>query len=92
MRGMAMPVAIHEVLTHHTEETFPNLQRSLEAFSDGLRRYRRREWANAQRSFRDAQAANPRDGPASVYVERCDAYLKRPPAADWDGVLTMQGQ
>ena len=92
MRGMAMPVAIHEVLTHHTEETFPNLRRSLEAFSDGLRRYRRREWANAQRSFRDAQAANPRDGPASVYVERCDAYLKKPPGADWDGVLTMQGQ
>ncbi len=92
MRGMAMQVAIHEVLTHHTEETFPNLLRSLEAFSDGLRRYRRREWANAQRSFRDAQAANPRDGPASVYIERCDAYLKRPPGADWDGVLTMQGQ
>ena len=44
MRGMEMPVAIYEVLTHHTEETFPNLERSLEAFSDGLRRYRRREW------------------------------------------------
>ena len=90
MRGMEIPVAIYEVLAHHTEETFPNLKPALDAFSEGLQRYRSREWSNAQRNFRDALAANPNDGPSKVYIERCETYLKAPPPGEWDGVWTMQ--
>jgi adenylate cyclase len=90
MRGMEQPVAIYEVLAHHTEETFPNLEVALAAFDEGMQRYRRREWGNAQRNFRDALAANPHDGPSQVYLERCEAYLRMPPPAEWDGVWTMK--
>ena len=90
VRGMSQPVSIHEALGHHTEATFPNRERLLEAFADGLARYRRREWANATRSFRDALAAHPGDAPSRIYLQRCEAYERRPPAVDLDGVWTMQ--
>jgi adenylate cyclase len=90
MRGMETPVAIYEVLAHHTEQTFPNMKAALASFEEGLVLYRGREWGNAQRCFRDALAANPEDGPSRVYLERCDAYLKAPPPVEWDGVWTMK--
>jgi adenylate cyclase len=91
VRGMETPVTIYEVLGHHTEESFPQREDTLGAFTEGLTRYRRREWSTAASSFRDALAANPKDGPSRIYLERCEYFSGKPPAADWDGVWKMQG-
>lgn len=71
---------------------FPRREAALAAFTEGLSRYRRREWGNAARCFRDALAANPKDGPSRTYRERCEIFRSTPPAPDWDGVWTMQGK
>lgn len=78
VRGVETPIAIYEVMGHHTEKSFPNRESALGAFSQGLSNYRKREWANAARSFRAALAANPQDGPSRVYVERCDFFRAKP--------------
>ena len=92
VRGMETPVAIYEAIGHHTEDSFPHRDAALEAFTTGLSRYRRREWGDAARSFRDALAANPKDEPSRIYLERCEIFRNTAPAPDWDGVWTMQGK
>ncbi|MGP1677162.1 MAG: GAF domain-containing protein [Burkholderiales bacterium] len=92
VRGMEMPVAIYEVIGHHTDESFPHREAAVDAFNEGLARYRGREWKDAGRCFRDALAANPNDSPSRIYVDRCDIFRSIPPDPDWDGVWTVQSR
>jgi len=92
VRGMEMPVAIYEAMGHHTEESFPNREATVAAFSEGLALFRKREWKRAARRFGEALAANPQDGPSRVYAERCEIFSKEPPPPDWDGVWTVQSK
>ncbi len=89
VRGRDRPVAIYEALGHHSEDSFPHREEALAAFSEGLLRYRRRDWAGAEHCFSAALAANPEDGPSKIYFERCRIYGSTPPSAAWDGVWTM---
>ena len=90
VRGRSTPVAIHEALGHHSEDSFPHRQDVLEAFSTGLQYYRRRDWFGAERYFGEALAGHPNDGPTKIYLERCGFYRKHPPPNDWDGVWEMK--
>lgn len=90
VRGMETPIAIYEAIGHHDEESFPHREAAVEAFAEGLSRYRRHEWMDAARCFRDALGANPMDGPSRIYLERCDVFRSAPPAPDWDGVWSVQ--
>ena len=92
VRGMEMPIAIYEVIGHHTEESFPHRDAAVQAFNEGLARYRRREWKDAARCFQDALRANPNDNPSRIYAERCDIFCSTPPAPGWDGVWTVQSR
>jgi adenylate cyclase len=92
VRGRDMPVAIHETLGHHSEDSFPHRQDALGAFNEGLIRYRQRDWVGALQCFGQALAANPGDGPSRIYRERCEIYRNTPPPAEWDGVWTLQSK
>ncbi len=89
VKGKAQPVVIHEVLDYHTPQSFPNLDKVLECFAEGLDRYRSREWDVAGRAFNRCLELNPKDRPSEVYLERCRQYQRNPPQADWGGVWTM---
>ncbi|MBN8474482.1 adenylate/guanylate cyclase domain-containing protein [Sulfuritalea sp.] len=89
VRGRDKPVAIYEALGHHSEDSFPHREEALAAFSEGLLRYRQRDWGGAEHCFSVALAANPNDGPSKIYFERCRIYGSTPPPAAWDGVWTM---
>jgi adenylate cyclase len=90
VRGMETPIAIYEVIGHHNEDSFPHREVAVGQFNEGVSRYRRREWKDAARCFREALAANPKDRPSRIYLERCGVFDTAPPAADWDGVWTVQ--
>ncbi|MBI5790487.1 MAG: GAF domain-containing protein [Rhodocyclales bacterium] len=90
VRGRSTPVAIYEALGHHSEDSFPHRAEVLEAFGTGLSLYRQRDWTAAERSFRQALAGHPEDGPSKIYLERCRVYAKEPPPDEWDGVWSVQ--
>lgn len=90
VKGKTKPVAIFEVLDHHTEATFPNLMDVVNHFKDGLTKYRKGNWDPAVNAFREALAANPADKLSSIYIERCLKLKKAPPKGGWDGVWVME--
>ncbi len=89
-RGMQKPVAICEVLEHHTAESFPHLDEVIFAFAEAVAHYRNRSWERAAVLFADILKACPSDRPSQLYLERCEIYRKNPPLADWDGVWALQ--
>ena len=88
VKGKSEPVAVHEVLDHHTDETFPHLMDVVNDFRDGITSYRRGAWDAAIASFRRCLHAHPGDALSAIYVGRCEQLRANPPA-DWDGIWVM---
>ena len=89
VKGKDRPVTVFEALDYHTEESFPGLATTLEAYKAGLASYRARDWRAAIDSFEAALAANRRDRPSELYLDRARHYFANPPGDDWDGVWVM---
>jgi adenylate cyclase len=89
VKGKHEPVAIYEALDHFTDETFPNLVRTVTRYNEGIQHFRAREWKDALACFQEALALNAADRPSQLYIERCQHFLDAPPPPDWDGVWTM---
>ncbi len=92
VKGKTQPVAIHEILDYHTEESYPHLIDALGYFRDGLAKYRQGKWNDALKQFSEVVAMNPADKAAGLYVERCRHLAEHPPGDDWNGVWLMESK
>ncbi|QJB55009.1 adenylate/guanylate cyclase domain-containing protein [Pseudodesulfovibrio sp. zrk46] len=89
VKGKTEPVAIFEVLDHHTEESFPNREQSLKIFHKGYDAYHKADFPGALQLFEECHTLNERDRLAALYIERCRHFIESPPGDDWDGVWIM---
>ena len=92
VKGKTQPVAIHEVLDYHTDDTYPHLIDALGYFRAGLAKYRHRQWSDAEALFSQVLSLNPADKSADLYLERCRYLAENPPGEDWNGVWVMQSK
>jgi adenylate cyclase len=89
--GKTTPVAVHEVLDFHTDDTFPNVMDCVNQFNEGIRHYRLGNWSKAIAGFEEALKANPKDKLSTIYIARCQDLQAAPPQ-DWDGVYVMKSK
>jgi adenylate cyclase len=89
LAGKTRPVAVHELVAEGASATAR--QRELCAmFAAALAAYRRRDWAEAIRLWREIQDAHGGDdGPCQFYLRLCESYVAEPPDAGWDGHVRM---
>ncbi|MEP6603324.1 MAG: GAF domain-containing protein [Spartobacteria bacterium] len=92
VKGKTQPVAVYEILDYHTDETFPNLPESLNAFRGGLQYYRKGEFDRAATQFREVLTWNPSDKLSETYIQRCDYLKTQPLNGEWDGVWRMKSK
>ena len=92
VKGKTQPVSIHEVLDYHTDDSYPQLIDALGYFRDGLAKYRRGQWSDAQMLFSQVLSLNPADRSATLYVERCRCLAENPPEEGWNGVWVMESK
>jgi adenylate cyclase len=88
VKGKAQPAEIYELLGT-VEVVEESVAKGVTEWESAMQLYRAREFFLAEQAFRRVLRANPRDGPAAVYLERCMALRENPPAEDWDGVFVM---
>jgi len=88
VKGKTEPVAVHEVLDYHTDETFPHLMDVVNDFRDGVDNYRRGAWDAAIASFQRCLRAHPADALSATHVDRCER-LRADPPEHWDGIWVM---
>ncbi len=88
VKGKDKPVRVYE-LVGRPGEVSDTRRQVLLRYENGLTAYRERRWAEAIQQFQSAVDLDPEDGPARLYLERCNGYLTDPPEPDWDGVTTL---
>ncbi|MDT8318256.1 MAG: adenylate/guanylate cyclase domain-containing protein [bacterium] len=87
VKGKDRPVKIYELMAEAgSDERYLELSRRFEAALD---LYRTMKWQEAISAFQEIFKIRPKDPASEMYIKRCHALAKAPPAADWDGVFTM---
>ncbi len=87
VKGKKLPVKIYELLAEKKDAE--KWEKAVSIFEEGLSKYKQGLWDEAIVFFRKCLEAKPDDGPAKLYIERCEALKKNPPEGPWDGVFTM---
>jgi adenylate cyclase len=88
VKGKEKPVTIYE-LVGRSRDLDTESRNIIRRHHEGLRAYRSGEFEGARMIFSEILQKRSADGPAAVYLERCDACLSTPPPEDWDGVYIM---
>jgi adenylate cyclase len=89
VKGKDQPVRVYEVFGE-VGATDAAVTALTAGFAAALVRYRDRDFAGAEASFRDILVKHPDDGPSKTYVERCRQLAAEPPGDDWDGVWRLK--
>jgi adenylate cyclase len=88
VKGKLLPVTIYEVLD--AEGLGGDGKELVELFARGQKAYKLRDWRAAGQAFEQILDRWPDDGPARIFLRRCEEYLAEEPEADWDGVYVMK--
>lgn len=89
VKGKDRAVTVYEAIGHHDEHSFPRLAACVPLYSAGIEAFRARQWRRGMEAFEQVLGSNPHDRPSQIHIERCAHYLDHPPAAQWDGVWTL---
>jgi adenylate cyclase len=89
VKGKTQPIRIYELVDHRLRGAGEKELR-VRTFEAGLAHYRARRFDEASVEFKNCLQMDPHDGPAGIFLERCQLLKKNPPPADWDGVFVMK--
>ena len=89
VKGKSRPVAVYELIARKDEPISKLLATLLPLYEEGIYFYEQREWANAEKAFRQCLRILPDDGPSRIYLRRVLEFAKNPPPDNWNRVYEM---
>ena len=93
VKGKLQPVTIYELIGRAGQNsvygTPEDVRARISLFQHARELYRKREWAEAQKTFQIILDKWPDEGPSRTYWKRCQDYLFDEPSSGWDGVFTI---
>src|SRR6266404_4121496 len=93
VKGKLQPVTIYELIGRAGQNsvygTPEDVRARISLFQQARLLYRKRQWAEAQKTFQMILDKWPDEGPSRTYWKRCQDYLFDEPSSGWDGVFTM---
>lgn len=92
VKGREEPVKVYELLGEKTDSLSSERQELLSVFQKGFDAYLARDWETGCTQFSKVLEIDKTDGPARLYLQRCQAYREDPPDDDWDGVYAMKSK
>lgn len=91
VKGKTKVVRIYELMGK-TDELTHDQRQLIEHFAEGLAEYRKQRWGEAIRLFSEVLKIDPKDGPSSVFIERCKNLIHKNLPTNWDGVFELTGK
>ena len=61
----------------------------LHRFEQALTVFNQKDWKQAFQLFQALCKERPEDGPSAAYLRKCETFLQKPPADNWDGVFSL---
>jgi adenylate cyclase len=89
VKGKNEPIRIYELVDHRLKGAGAK-EAKVKAFEEGLALYRQQKWDEAVKCFKVCLEQDPKDGPAEIFVKRCEQLRQSPPGTGWDGVFVMK--
>jgi adenylate cyclase len=93
VKGKLQPVTIYELIGRAGQNSVYGTPEEVHAritlFRQARELYRKRAWAEAQKTFQIILDKWPDEGPSRTYWKRCQDYLFDEPSSGWDGVFIM---
>ena len=86
MKGKEQPVTIYEPLIEGKPDEI--LKEEVETFERAIALYKEKEFHQAEAILEELQSSRPRKL-YTLYLERIEAFSKKPPPENWDGVFTF---
>jgi adenylate cyclase len=86
--GINTPVQLWELIDFRTEAT-PELLDYLGRFEAAHQVFDTKDWKKSLKLFQALSSERPEDGPAKSYIKKCEVFMQKPPAPDWDGVFSL---
>jgi adenylate cyclase len=88
VQGKTQPTRLFEIvgLTGQISEAWVQF---LGVYTQGLDLYYQQAFAPARKLFGEALKLRPEDKPTNVLQARCQAFARKRPTKDWDGVWTL---
>lgn len=91
VKGKDRPVEVFEVRGYRRDESELWLQAEA-AYKNGISLYLARDWEKAIAAFSTVLQLLPEDGPAQVYIDRCEEFKQHPPPENWDGRYILKSK
>ena len=83
VKGKKQAVELIEVLTRDFDPA------TLATYAEARALYTEQKWDDAIEKFRQVIDKMGGDGPAELFIDRCEYFKLNPPEKDWDGAWTM---
>jgi adenylate cyclase len=88
-KGKTIPATLYAVMGERGADVDAALEEWVKAYETAVAKYRARDFDGASGHFRECLKARPGDYLCEMYLAECEAFLKNPPAIDWNGVIVM---
>ncbi|MEE4166673.1 MAG: adenylate/guanylate cyclase domain-containing protein, partial [Desulfocapsaceae bacterium] len=89
LSGKSNPVTIYQLLPEKMDITSADERVHCELFPEALDLFQKRKWAEAGMTLQQCLDLQPNDGPSRFYRELCRFYQRKPPAAEWQGIISV---
>ncbi len=86
--GVKEPIRLYELVGERDSADTETIEK-LRQFNAGLNLFEEKKFKEALEPFQDLLTRYPEDGPTKYYIDRCRQFLRKPPAAEWDGVFNL---
>jgi len=86
--GINEPTRLYELIEER-DAVDATVAQAVEVFHEGMQHFEAKEWKLAAATFKRVLGIQPTDGPAQVYLKRCQEFMQKPPADTWDGVFVL---
>ena len=87
--GIEKAVRLYELI-EEKGAVDPIAAQAVEVFHQGLTEFEAKKWETAAATFRRVLEILPTDATSEIYLKRCQVFMKKPPAEDWDGVFKLE--
>jgi adenylate cyclase len=88
VKGKNEPVKIYQLMRPDTLKHNDIITLN-QTFEQARTLYRKHDWDNAEKAFKECLSLHKSDGPSLAYLERIGQFRLEKPPEDWDGVFTF---
>lgn len=89
VKGKTKPTKVYELISIAGDKKAEDAIEKMDMYFQALDLYRQKSFEPALDYFKRSYEKLG-DYPSKVYMQRCEFYLKNPPAEDWDGFFEMK--